>query len=463
MVAVRRTGSGRLRSDNMSSSTPASAGGAGNSTVPATATDQVHAGYSPGVAQNTTIPPIYQSASYQFDNFEAAREIFALRKTGNLYSRTGTPTNVVLEQRVSTLDGGVGALSTASGQSAVAVALLALVRTGQHIVASNRLYGGTVDLLGDTFADFGITTTFVDPRDVDAWRAATTPETRAWFVETVDNPTGSIPDLHSLSSAAHDLDVPFVVDNTVATPVLLRAKEFGADVIVYSATKFLGGHGAALGGIIVDAGTFDFEASPERWLHLTTPSARFGGITFTRDLPAGVSPYLAYAKAKLAHDLGPTLAAHSAFLLLQGIETLSLRVARQTETSLVIATALAANPKVARVHFAGLPTHPDYELMRSQLGAAPSVFSFDLAASDDEVGPFIDRLRLFSLAANIGDARSLVMHPATTTHSRYTPAQLETAGISWTTVRLSIGLEDPGDLLADLEQALSAVTEGESK
>lgn len=429
----------------------------------AAATNQVHAGYAPGVAQNTSITPIYQSASYEFADFATAREIFALRKTGNLYSRTGNPTNAVLEQRVATLDGGVGALATASGQSAVAIALLALVRTGQHIVASNRLYGGTVDLLGDTFADFGISATFVDPKDAAAWQDATTPHTRAWFIESVDNPTGSIPDLRSLAVAAHDLDIPLVVDNTIATPVLLRPLELGADVVVYSATKFLGGHGAALGGIVVDGGSFDFDANPSRWPQFTSPSARFGGITFTRDLPAGTSPYLAYARAKFAHDLGPTLAAHSAFLLLQGIETLGLRIRRQTESSLAVATALARHAKVSRVHYAGLPGHPDYDIMLRELGAAASVFSFDLAADDDEVGPFIDRLKLFSLAANIGDARSLVIHPATTTHSRYTPAQLKSAGISWTTVRLSIGLEDPADLLADLDQALHSVPEGATK
>lgn len=421
------------------------------------ATHQVHAGYVPGTPQNSSVVPIYQTAAYEFADFASARDIFALRKTGNLYSRTGNPTNAVLEARVATLDGGVGALATASGQSAVAIALLALVRTGQHIVASERLYGGTVDLLGDTFADFGIATSFVSPDDVGAWRAATTAQTRAWFIESVDNPTGSVPDLRALADAAHELDIPLVVDNTVATPVLLRAADLGADIIVYSATKFLGGHGAALGGIIVDAGTFDFRARPERWTQFTTPSERFGGITFADDLSEGSSAYLGYAKAKLAHDLGPSLPAHSAFLLLQGIETLELRVVRQTETAATLAASLAAHPAVSAVHYAGLPTHPDFERARLQLRAPASVFSFDLAADESEVGPFIDRLALFSLAANIGDARSLVVHPATTTHSRFTPAQLSAAGISQTTIRLSIGLEDPGDLWADLDQSLQQV------
>ena len=424
----------------------------------ATATRQVHAGFVPGVAQNTSVVPIYQTAAYEFDGYETARDIFALRKTGNLYSRTANPTNTVLEKRVAALDGGVAALAVASGQAATTVALLALARTGDHIVASNRLYGGTVDLLGDTFADFGITTTFVDPSDVSAWIAATTDRTRAWFVESVDNPTGRVPELRVLADAAHERDVPLVVDNTV-TPSLLRPFDFGADVVVYSATKFLGGHGSALAGIVVDGGTFDFTVRPERWPQFTTPSSRFGGITFATDLPAGSSPYITYARVKYTHDLGPALSAHSAFLILQGIETLDLRIGRQTASALAIATALDTSPQVSAVHYAGLSSHPDHDRATRQLKAASSVFSFDLAAGEQEVGAFIDRLRLFSLAANIGDARSLVIHPATTTHSRFTPQQLQDAGFSRSTIRLSIGLEDPDDLVADLEQALAAVKE----
>jgi O-acetylhomoserine (thiol)-lyase len=425
----------------------------------ATATQQVHAGYTPGVAQNTAIPPIYQSAAFEFADFETARDIFALRKVGNLYGRTGNPTNAVLERRIAALDGGVAALALASGQAAVAVALLALLRAGRHVVAGNRLYGGTVDLIGDTFADLGIGATFVDPGDVEAWRAATTPETRAWFVESVDNPTGTVPDLPALAEAAHDLGIPLVVDNTVATPALQRPIEFGADVVVYSATKFLGGHGAALAGLIVDAGTFDFQAQPDRWPQFTEPSERFGGITFARDAPAGTSSYIAYSRAKLAHDLGPTLAAHSAFLILQGLETLELRMRRHTDSARIVAEALAAHPRVAAVHYAGLADHPDHERAARLLRAPASVFSFDLAAPESEVGPFIDRLKLFSLVANIGDARSLVVHPATTTHSRFSPERLAAAGMTRSTIRLSVGLEDPRDLVADLEQALAKVEE----
>ncbi len=425
----------------------------------ASSTHQVHAGYEPWTRQNSSVVPIYQTASYEFENHEAARDIFALKRLGNLYSRTGNPTNAVLERRITALDGGAGALALASGQAATTVALLSLVRTGQHIVASNRLYGGTVDLIGDTFADFGIDASFLDPSDPAAWAEATTGRTRAWFVESVDNPLGTVPDLRALADAAHALGVPFVVDNTVATPALLRPIRHGADIVVYSATKFLGGHGNALAGLVVDAGTFDFLASPQRWPQFTAPSERFGGLVFATDLPEGTSPFIAYARAKYAHDLGPALSAHSAFLILQGIETLELRVRRQTESALAVAVALERHPKVARVHFAGLPSHPDHRRALAQLAAAPAVFSFDLRAEEDEVGPFIDRLRLFSLAANIGDARSLVVHPATTTHSRFTAAQLAAAGISRSTIRLSIGLEDPADLVADLEQALLRVEE----
>jgi O-acetylhomoserine (thiol)-lyase len=417
-----------------------------------TATRQVRAGYEAGVAQNTVTVPIYQSAAYEFESFEAARDIFALRRVGNLYSRTGNPTNSVLEKRIAALDGGVGALATASGQSAVAVALLALARTGQHIVASSKLYGGTVDLLGDTFADFGIATTFVDPAEISSWTAATDSTTRAWFVESIGNPTASLPDLRALADAAHALGIPLVVDNTLATPALLRPIDFGADIVVYSATKFLGGHGSSLGGVIVDAGRFDF--GTERWSQYSSFSERFG-LTFWTDIEG--SPYLAYAKAKLAHDLGPALSPFNSFLLLQGVETLDLRVRRHTESALAVAEHLAGHPAVSVVHHAGLPTHPDYGLGRRDfpLGTG-SVFAFDLA-DERSVGPFVDGLRLFTLAANLGDARSLVVHPATTTHSRFTAAQREAAGITLGTIRLSIGLEDPADLIHDLDAALAAL------
>jgi O-acetylhomoserine (thiol)-lyase len=424
------------------------------------ATRQVHAGYVTGVPQNTAVVPIYQSTAYEFESFDSAADIFALRTPGNLYSRTGNPTNAALERRVASLDGGVAALATASGQSAVAIALLALVRTGQHIVAADQLYGGSVDLLGDTFADFGIDVTFVDARDSAAWAAAVRPATRAFFLESIGNPTALIPDLDGIAEIAHANDIPLVVDNTIATPYLLRPLEFGADVVVYSATKFLGGHGNSLAGVIVDGGTFDFGAQPERWTQYTTASERFGGIVFWEHFGAEKSAYLAYAKAKLSHDLGPALSPFNAFQILQGIETLDIRVRKQTDSALEVARYLATHPAVSLVHHPGFSGHPDADRAQRYLPLGiGSVFAFDLAGPPEIVGPFINSLTLFKLVANIGDVRSLVVHPATTTHSRLTPAQRERAGISLTTIRLSIGLEDPADLTKDLDQALASITQ----
>ncbi|MET0989993.1 MAG: aminotransferase class I/II-fold pyridoxal phosphate-dependent enzyme [Glaciihabitans sp.] len=439
----------------------------------AAATTQIHAGYSAGVPQNKAVVPIYQSTAYEFASFTDAAEIFALRKTGNLYSRTGNPTNAALEARIAALDGGVAALATGSGQSAVALALLALVRTGQHIVASSQLYGGSVDLLEDTFADFGITVSFVDPRDPDAWAAAVTEHTRAFFVESIGNPVASVPDLSALARVAHARDIPLVVDNTIATPYLLRPIDVGADIVVYSATKFLGGHGNSLAGVIVDGGSFDFGAHPERWTQFTTASARFGGIVFWEHFARDASAYLAYTKVKLSHDLGPALSPFNAFLILQGVETLDIRLQKQSDTAFDLARRLSAHPAVARVHHPSLPGHPDHERAAHYLPrGAGSVFAFDLDTGDTSTEPtsqgddtdatiarvaaFIDSLSLFKLVANIGDVRSLVVHPATTTHSRLTPAQRAAAGFSLSTVRLSVGLESPVDLWADLEAALDA-------
>jgi len=431
-------------------------------------TRQVHAGFTAGVAQNTAVVPIYQSSAYEFESFQAAADIFALRTPGNLYSRTGNPTSAALERRIAALDGGVAALATASGQSAVAIALLALVRTGQHIVAADQLYGGSVDLLGDTFADFGIDVTFVDARDAAAWEAAVRPETRAFFVESIGNPTALIPDLDGIAAVANSRDIPLVVDNTIATPYLFRPLDFGADIVVYSATKFLGGHGNSLAGLIVDGGRFDFGARAERWPQFTSASERFGGIVFWERFGAAGSAYLAYAKAKLSHDLGPSLSPFNAFQILQGIETLDIRVRKQTDSALEVARFLAAHPGVAAVHhplvaaasgpFEKIEGDPDAKRAERYfpLGVG-SVFSFNLTGAEESVAPFIDSLQLFALVANIGDVRSLVVHPATTTHSRLTPAQRERAGISLTTIRLSVGLEDPADLTADLAQALARV------
>lgn len=419
------------------------------------ATTQIHAGYEPQAPYRTVAVPLYQSAAYEFPDYESARRMFALKETGFTYSRTGNPTVAVLEQRVAALEGGVAGLATATGQSAVAVALLALVRGGQHLVASSKLYGGTVDLLTDTFDDFGIAVTFVDPDDVGAWAAAVRPETRAFLTETIGNPLGHLQDLPALAAAAHAAGVPLVVDNTLATPVLCRPLELGADVVVHSATKFLGGHGTSLAGVVVDGGRFDFSAYPDKWPQLTQPKQRYGGDTLWDR--HGHGAYLALARSKYLHDLGPSLSPFNAAQILQGLETLDIRVARHGENARAVAAFLNDHPAVTAVHHASVPGHPQAELAaRDFPRGTGSVLSFDLAATGvTSVGAFIDRLSLFKLVANVGDTRSLVAHPAAMTHCRLTPQQRADAGISDTTIRLSIGLESAADLIADLAQALA--------
>lgn len=429
-----------------------------------TATRQVHAGFTPGEPQNTVTVPVYQSAAYEFESFAAARDTFALTRAGNIYSRNGNPTNAVLERRIADLEGGAGAVAVASGQAAVAAALLTLIAAAgpgdHHIVASNKLYGGTSDLLGDTLADVGVDVTLVDPLDHDAWAAALRDTTRAVLLESIGNPVLTLPDLPAIAAIAHAAGVPVVVDATMCTPVLHRPIEHGADLVVHSATKYLGGHGTAIAGVLVDAGTFDFTADPERWPRLTRPYPRFGGLVFAEafDGTGGRTPLLVLARAKTVHDLGPTLAPATAAQILTGIETLDLRVQRQTATALALAQFLEGRPEVARVHHPGLPAHPEHAVAQRLFPAGlGGVFSFDLATGPDSVEAFIDALELFALAANIGDARSLVVHPATMTHSRLDAAGRAEAGIDLTTIRLSVGLEDVADLQADLEQALAVL------
>ncbi|RJT74719.1 O-acetylhomoserine aminocarboxypropyltransferase/cysteine synthase [Arthrobacter cheniae] len=419
-----------------------------------TATSQIHAGYEPQAPYRPIAVPIYQTAAYEFPDYASARRMFALEEPGFTYSRTGNPTVAVLENRIAALDGGVGALATATGQAAVAVALLSLVRGGQHIVASSKLYGGTVDLLTDTFADFGIEVSFADPADPGAWRAVVRPTTRAFLTESIGNPLATLQDLPAIATAAHDAGVPLVVDNTLATPALYRPLDHGADVVVYSATKFLGGHGTTLAGAVVDGGRFDFAAYPDKWPQITRPKRRYGGaILWERH---GHGAYLALARSKYLHDLGPSLAPASAAQILQGLETLDIRVARHGQNTREVIQFLAGHPAVAAVHHPSTPGHPQAELLARDFPAgAGSVFSFDLAADQEHVGPFIDRLRLFKLVANVGDTRSLVAHPASMTHCRLSPEQRAGAGITGSTIRLSVGLEAAADLVADLDLALA--------
>lgn len=428
------------------------------------ATAQVQAGFDPGIAENTAVPPIHQSNAFEFRSLSEARDLFALRRDGNIYSRAANPTVLIFEKRVAELEGGIAAAGVASGQAAVALALLALAKQGEHIVAARQLYGGTVDLLQDTFADWGIEVTFVDQDDADAWTAAVRPTTRAFFAESITNPVAQVLDVRTVARIAHEAGVPLVIDATVATPYLQRVRDLGADITVHSATKFLGGHGTSLGGVIVDLGTFDFTAEPERWPQLTQTYARVPDGSLVERFGGSGSPYIALVKTKYVHDLGPSLSAFNAFQLLQGIETLDLRIARHSASALEVARFLDEHGAVSRVHHPGLPSSPWHERAKEYLPrGASSVFAFDIHGTGDPdedfrvVEAFIARLQVVKLVANIGDARSLVAHPASMTHSHLSPTQLSEAGISRTTIRLSIGLEDPADVIADLSRALEGV------
>lgn len=434
------------------------------------ATAQVQAGFTAGLAENTAVPPIHQSNAFEFGSLTEARDLFALRRDGNIYSRAANPTVLVLERRVAELEGGIAAAGVASGQAAVAVALLALAKQGEHIVAARQLYGGTVDLLLDTFPDWGIEVTLVDQDDVDAWTAAIRPSTRALFAESVTNPIAQVLDVRAVADIAHAAGVPLVIDATVSTPFLQRAKDHGADIVVHSATKFLGGHGTSLGGLVVDLGTFDFTADAARWPQLTADYARVPGGSLVDRFGSTGSPYIALVKTKYVHDLGPSLSAFNAFQLLQGLETLDLRLGRHSASALQVALFLEEHPAVARVHHPGLESSPWFAATQRYLPrGASSVFAFDMHSTGDAEADFrlveqlVSRLEVIKLVANIGDARSLVAHPASMTHSHLTADQLAEAGIGWTTVRLSIGLEDPADLIADLANALAGIPVAEAQ
>ena len=428
------------------------------------ATAQVQAGFDSRVAENTAIPSIHQSNGFEFRSLSEARDLFALRKDGNIYSRAANPTVLIFERRVAELEGGIAAAGVASGQAAVAVALLALAKQGEHIVAARQLYGGTIDLLQETFADWGIEVTFVDQDDLDAWGAAVRPSTRALFAESISNPIAQVLDLGAVAAVAKNAGVPLVIDNTVATPYLQRAKDFGADIVVHSATKYLGGHGTSLGGVVVDLGTFDFAAEPERWPQLTRTYPRVPDGSLVERYGATGSPYIALVKTKYVHDLGPSLSAFNAFQLLQGLESLDLRMERHTSSAIAVARFLETHPAVARVHHPGLESSPWHANAQAYLPrGVSSVFAFDLHSAGDAEADFrvveelIARLQVVRLVANIGDARSLVAHPASMTHSHMSPTQLAEAHIGSTTVRLSIGLEDPHDLVDDLARALDPI------
>ena len=419
-------------------------------------TKQVHIGQEePDPATGARAVPIYASASFVFDDCRHAADRFALRDAGNIYGRLTNPTEDVFEQRIAALEGGTAALATASGAAAITYTFQALAKAGEHIVASKTIYGGTYNLLAHTLPlTSGITATFVDPEEEGAFEAAIQDNTKALFVETLGNPNSNVADLEKLAQIAHRHKIPLVVDSTFATPYLIRPFEYGADIVVHSATKFIGGHGTALGGVIIDSGKFEWKASGKYpWISEANPS--YHGVSFTEAAPGAA--FVTYIRAVLLRDTGATLSPFHAFLLLQGLETLSLRVERHVENAVKIVRYLEGHPQVEAVHHPSLktePTHLLYEKYLPQGGG--SIFTFEIKGDAETAKRFIDHLPIFSLLANVADVKSLVIHPATTTHSQCTPEELEGQGIRPNTIRLSIGIEKAEDLISALDTAFRA-------
>ena len=412
----------------------------------------LHAGQSPDPATGARAVPVYQTTSYVFRDTEHAASLFNMERAGHVYSRISNPTVAVLEERVAALEGGVGAIATASGQAALHLAVATLLDAGQHVVASGALYGGSHNLLAYTLRRFGIETTFVAPRDLDAWRRALRPSTRLLFGETLGNPGLDVLDIPSVAAIAHEAGVPLLVDSTFTTPWLMRPFEHGADLVYHSATKFLGGHGVAIGGVLVDSGRFDWEASA-KFPQLTAPYAGFHNMDFEEE--SGTRAFLLRARREGLRDFGACMAPMTAFQILQGIETLHLRMPRHVENARKVVHFLAAHAMVESVGYPELPGHPDHELAKRLLPrGCGAVFSFNMKGGRAAGRAFIESLRVFSHLANVGDAKSLVIHPATTTHYRMSDDDLKKAGITAGTVRLSIGLEEADDLIEDLDRAL---------
>ena len=414
----------------------------------------LHAGAAPDPATGARAVPIHLTTSFVFESSDHAAALFNLERAGHVYSRISNPTNAVLEQRVSALEGGIGAITTASGQAALHLSIATLMGAGSHIVASTALYGGSQNLLHYTLRRFGIETTFVKPGDIDGWRAAMRPNTKLFFGETVGNPGLEVLDIATVSSIAHDAGVPLLVDSTLTSPWLIKPFEHGADLVYHSATKFLSGHGTVIGGIVVDGGTFDWDKSG-KFPELTEPYAGFHNMVFSEESTVGA--FLLRARREGLRDFGACLSPHSAWLILQGIETLSLRMERHMSNARKVVEFLANQPFVSRVGHPLLESHPSHALAQKLLPrGAGSVFSFDLNGSREQGRKFVESLKVFSHLANVGDCRSLVIHPASTTHFRMSDEALAAGGITQGTIRLSIGLEDPDDLIDDLKRALKA-------
>jgi len=426
-------------------------------------TRQIHAGQAPDSATGARALPIYQTTSYVFNDTAHAANLFALKEFGNIYTRIMNPTQDAVEQRIAALEGGVAALLVSSGQAAETLAILNLAEAGDHIVASPALYGGTFNLFKYTLPRFGISVSFVDdPADLDAWRAAVRPNTKAFYGESIANPKADVLDIEGVAAVAHEAGVPLVVDNTIGTPYLVRPLEWGADIVVHSATKYLGGHGTSIAGVIVDGGTFDFGADPERYPSYNTPDESYHGLVYARDLGVG-SPlganlaFILKARVQLLRDLGPAVSPFNAFLIAQGIETLSLRVERHIENTRKVAAYLEDHDQVLEVRWASLPSSTNHALAEkyAPLGAG-AVLAFEIAGGKEAGQRFVEALELHSHVANIGDVRSLAIHPATTTHSQGGDEDRLAAGVTDGLIRLAVGIETIGDILADLDAGFAA-------
>ena len=418
---------------------------------------QLHVGQEQAdPATDARAVPIYQTTSYVFHNSQHAADRFGLRDAGNIYGRLTNSTQGVFEDRVAALEGGVAGLAVASGAAAITYALQNIVQNGDHIVAADNLYGGSYNLITHTLATQGITNTIINVNDLEALDAAIQPNTKVVYAETFGNPNSDVLDLEGVAAVAHKHGIPFIVDNTFGTPYLIRPLEHGADIVVHSATKFLGGHGSSLGGVIVDGGKFDWKANPDKFPTLAKPDPSYHGIVFADAV--GAAAYVTRIRAVILRDTGAAISPFNAFILLQGVETLSLRVERHVENALKVVNFLAKHPKVAAVHHPALESHPDHALYKKYYpNGAASIFTFEIKGGQEEAWKFIDALQIFSLLANVADVKSLVIHPYTTTHSQLSPEELAEQHITPSTVRLSIGTEHIDDIIDDLAQALDKI------
>ena len=418
---------------------------------------QLHVGQEQAdPATDSRAVPIYQTTSYVFHDSQHAADRFSLADSGNIYGRLTNSTQGVFEERIAALEGGTAALAVASGAAAITYAIQALAKAGDHVVAQKTIYGGTYNLLAHTLRSFGVKTTFVDAHNLDEVEAAIRPNTKVVWLETLGNPNSDIPNIDKIAALAHDHNIPVAVDNTFGTPFLIRPLEHGADIVVHSATKFIGGHGTSLGGVIVDGGSFDWAAQADRYPEIAKPNPSYHGVSFAQ--AAGPAAFVTYIRAILLRDQGACISPFNAFLLLQGVETLSLRIERHAENTKKVVEFLANHPKVEKVNHPSLPEHPDHELYQEYFpNGGASIFTFNIKGGREEAWRFIDNLQIFSLLANVADVKSLVIHPATTTHAQLTDEELADQNIYQNTIRLSIGTEHIDDIIADLERGFAAI------